>query len=726
MKKGRNPYLPYLGDSYEKMTQEEKLEYIRKRAAQNKKLGRDAASPSRLLYHNASSQEESEEATKIDETLLSDNVDKKDEIQNETGDQLLDGADSSLHTNFSDAADAYNETSETSDIPMNVSPSNMSSLTLFGEGNGDQPFDPLSFRSPSKSKENKRVIRPTGKKNSVPVALSFSTGSTYEKAEEVPAKKEKKHNYVLAASLLAIFVAATGIFGYSAWKNSETDAGLNSLFSKQETNVQKTDKAASDSAYTLIRNDISPKENEKLSGAIHGDVNETGLASAFSDVDLQEENESSQLAAIDGAVLVMLDGQVVGVLEDVEAYQKLKSALMDPYTKPVAGGTAWRRGFVSDVDIFAAEDEQDVLSVEDAIEKMEPTVQVRLREKCYDEIAIPYETIVVSDETMAEGEKRVAVEGKDGVREESYEVISVNGTQTERNLLGTRVITPAVQQVELVGADAEAIDGSASPADSLVLTPSPTPSEQISESLAPLATPKTTPQIKSAVAIPEESFDPVATTSTAAPKSFLIPEESIDPKPSETVAPSPKPVEAKKRSAGQPSSSFSSFNFPTPTETWYGRSDMGIGKNYPGIDLEGDTNTDRNQGIAGPAAPVSFSAPSSARVSSYFGWRKSTDSIHYGIDYAAEQGTEIHASAAGTVTWYTREDSGTFGKVVEINHGGGFTTLYAHCDSLLVEEGDYVEKGQAIATAGSSASSATHLHFEIRCDGVPYNPFFYF
>ena len=112
-------------------------------------------------------------------------------------------------------------------------------------------------------------------------------------------------------------------------------------------------------------------------------------------------------------------------------------------------------------------------------------------------------------------------------------------------------------------------------------------------------------------------------------------------------------------------------------------------------------------------------------ISSYFGMRPDPFSgrkaFHRGIDFAGQKGAEIVAVAAGVVTW-SRERYG-FGKMVEINHGSGYVTRYAHNQENLVEVGDTVQKGQTIALMGSSGrATGPHLHFEVLKDGRPVNP----
>lgn len=98
--------------------------------------------------------------------------------------------------------------------------------------------------------------------------------------------------------------------------------------------------------------------------------------------------------------------------------------------------------------------------------------------------------------------------------------------------------------------------------------------------------------------------------------------------------------------------------------------------------------------------------------------------FHTGVDIDADTGNPIYAAESGTVTlagWYNG-----YGLHIRISHGGGIQTLYGHASRLLVKEGQYVTKGQVIALAGSTGhSTGPHLHFEVRINGAPVNPFNY-
>lgn len=124
----------------------------------------------------------------------------------------------------------------------------------------------------------------------------------------------------------------------------------------------------------------------------------------------------------------------------------------------------------------------------------------------------------------------------------------------------------------------------------------------------------------------------------------------------------------------------------------------------------------------------SFRWPTSGRISSYFGGRKSPGGIgstnHKGIDIAVPRGTPIYAADGGTVT-YSGWMSG-YGYLVQIDHGNGFVTYYGHNSKLLVSVGQHVYKGQQIARMGSTGNSTgNHCHFEVRYNGVRRNPLNY-
>lgn len=118
-------------------------------------------------------------------------------------------------------------------------------------------------------------------------------------------------------------------------------------------------------------------------------------------------------------------------------------------------------------------------------------------------------------------------------------------------------------------------------------------------------------------------------------------------------------------------------------------------------------------------AHITLAWPVAGPVISTFGQR--SRGWHAGVDITAEMGSQIYAAAPGTVVY-----SGwirAYGQVVKIEHSNGFITLYAHNQTNLVEVGEDVEAGQAIATVGRSGhATGPHVHFEVRRDGKAYNP----
>jgi len=117
--------------------------------------------------------------------------------------------------------------------------------------------------------------------------------------------------------------------------------------------------------------------------------------------------------------------------------------------------------------------------------------------------------------------------------------------------------------------------------------------------------------------------------------------------------------------------------------------------------------------------------PTTGRLTSTFGSRKDPISknkkFHSGIDIANLRGTNVWAAARGKVV-FSGYKSG-YGKLIIIDHGNGYKTLYAHNSKLLVEVGDTVDKGQTIAKMGSTGrSTGSHLHFEIHYNDNPIDP----
>lgn len=123
------------------------------------------------------------------------------------------------------------------------------------------------------------------------------------------------------------------------------------------------------------------------------------------------------------------------------------------------------------------------------------------------------------------------------------------------------------------------------------------------------------------------------------------------------------------------------------------------------------------------AGTGSFIMPTSGRLTSSFGRRWGRN--HAGIDLGAATGTPIYAADNGIVVESEYRSNG-YGNIIKIDHQNGFITYYAHCSELFANVGDVVAKGDLIAAVGSTGrSTGPHLHFEIRHNDVPQNPYNY-
>ena len=128
----------------------------------------------------------------------------------------------------------------------------------------------------------------------------------------------------------------------------------------------------------------------------------------------------------------------------------------------------------------------------------------------------------------------------------------------------------------------------------------------------------------------------------------------------------------------------------------------------------------RNLGFA-------HTSPIRGILTSAFGWREHPieggNKFHYGVDLAADQGTDILAFADGEV--YAAGESSTLGNYIMLQHQGGYITLYAHC-SRVTAAGSTVAKGEKIAEVGDTGlATGPHLHFELHDGDLYLNPIFY-
>ena len=134
--------------------------------------------------------------------------------------------------------------------------------------------------------------------------------------------------------------------------------------------------------------------------------------------------------------------------------------------------------------------------------------------------------------------------------------------------------------------------------------------------------------------------------------------------------------------------------------------------------LLSNRNLDEQAWISGrPVEKGWISSPYGMRTDPFTG----KPAMHDGVDVAGKEGANVIAVAGGVVT-YTGERSG-YGHMVEISHGDGFVTRYAHNKQNLVEPGDVVRKGEPVALMGTTGrATGAHVHFEVYKHGRPVDP----
>lgn len=136
-------------------------------------------------------------------------------------------------------------------------------------------------------------------------------------------------------------------------------------------------------------------------------------------------------------------------------------------------------------------------------------------------------------------------------------------------------------------------------------------------------------------------------------------------------------------------------------------------------------NLSEMRNLTDAAGHLPFDRPTQARTTSGFGVRfdpfNGRPAVHQGQDFAAPLNTPIYATAPGTVS-YAGVRSG-YGNTVEIDHGRGFKTRFAHLNAMAVQPGQRIALGQRIGAMGSTGrSTGVHLHYEVWMDGRPQNP----
>ena len=144
--------------------------------------------------------------------------------------------------------------------------------------------------------------------------------------------------------------------------------------------------------------------------------------------------------------------------------------------------------------------------------------------------------------------------------------------------------------------------------------------------------------------------------------------------------------------------------------------------------LYSDRNLPDNVCLEQALLGFDYCTPVMGTLTSDFGYREhpvqGEERFHYGLDIAAAAGTEISCFADGTVT--AVGESSSYGKYITVSHGGGFSTLYAHCSRILAASGASVKEGDAIAEVGETGvATGPHLHFELHQGSQYLNPIYY-
>ncbi len=133
-------------------------------------------------------------------------------------------------------------------------------------------------------------------------------------------------------------------------------------------------------------------------------------------------------------------------------------------------------------------------------------------------------------------------------------------------------------------------------------------------------------------------------------------------------------------------------------------------------------STSSNMSRSPVSLGISLIKPVTGTITSRFGSvSRIRSGAHTGLDIGSPSGTGVKAAASGTVVWAGYK--GSLGNLVVISHSNGVQTYYGHCSKIYVSAGQSVSQGQVISAVGSTGNSTgPHLHFEIRVNGVAYNP----
>lgn len=208
--------------------------------------------------------------------------------------------------------------------------------------------------------------------------------------------------------------------------------------------------------------------------------------------------------------------------------------------------------------------------------------------------------------------------------------------------------------------------------------------------------------------VTSEEILAVAINRISDPNSLSIGQEIIIPNPKQFSKPAPPPTPTPEpTSAPKPSSSASS-------------SSGGGSGSSSGAGSATTRSGAGSTAAAGSRSGAGFIWPVSGPISSYFG---SSHPLGIDIDLFSNPNAPIGAAAAGTVTFAGGNACCSYGYYVIVNHGNGYSTLYAHMSSLAVRAGEKVSQGELVGYGGSTGySTGNHLHFEVQSGGSTISP----
>lgn len=177
--------------------------------------------------------------------------------------------------------------------------------------------------------------------------------------------------------------------------------------------------------------------------------------------------------------------------------------------------------------------------------------------------------------------------------------------------------------------------------------------------------------------------------------------------------------------------SLQSLSLETPSQRDYQSLAIRIDKAIQDTQLQEQSMTDLWQLLSERQSLLSATPsikPSQGWISSLFGYRPNPFTgrtvLHAGIDIASNIGSPIIAPADGVVVLAGYDEG--YGKIIEVDHGYGVTTRFAHCSQIFVKVGQKINRFDVIASVGNTGrSTGAHLHYEVRVGGMPRNPMLY-